>query len=241
MASLFKTQKKTSAVDIVINSIRDLLLKKKLIPGQRIPSEAEISEGLGISRGSVREAMKILAAFGVVEIKVGDGTYIPAEPKPALLDPLLFNFLIYNPDVQEVTEFRRLIELDVIELIISHKDKNAHERELLAENFKELENLRAKRAGPEAMARNDVEFHRLLGQAAYNKLTKRIYDFTLDYLEHTITETHQTQDNGDAAYEVHKGILEAINENKLDVAKSAVYHSVRVWRKLHDPDGATDE
>ena len=241
MASLFKTQKKMSAVDIVINSIRDLLLKKKLVPGQKIPSEGEISEGLGISRGSVREAMKILAAFGVVDIKVGDGTYIPAEPKPALLDPLLFNFLIHNPDAHEMTEFRRLIELDVIELIIAHKGKNARERELLAANFEELENLRAQRAGPEAMAKNDMEFHRLLGRAAGNKLTKRIYDFTLDFLEHTITDTHKTQDNGDAAYEVHKGILAAINENKLDVAKSAIYHSVRVWRKLQDPNEIVDE
>jgi len=237
MTSLFKVHKKQTTVDVVIDSIRQLLISKKLIPGQRVPSEAEISEGLGVSRGSVREAMKILAAFGVVEIKVGDGTYIPLEPKPALIDPLLFSFLIYDPDIGDVTEFRRLLELDVIELIIAHKEKNARERESLIENFKELEVLRAKRAGPDALAKNDMEFHRLLGRASCNKLTRRIYDFALDYLEHTILDTHKEQDNGDAAYDVHKRILEAINKNKLDVARGAVYHSVRVWRKLQSGEG----
>lgn len=236
MRSLFKVHKKQSTVDVVIESIRQLLLTKKLIPGQKIPSENEICEGLGVSRGSVREAMKILAAFGVVEIKVGDGTYIPLEPRPALIDPLLFSFLIYNPDISDVMEFRRLLELDVIELIIDHKDKNAHERALLHENFAMLEQLRKDNAGPVALAKNDIEFHRILGRASCNKLTKRIYDFALDYLENTISETHNTQDNGAAAYEVHKQILDAIDQNNLNVAKGAVNHSVRVWRKLQ-PDG----
>lgn len=232
MRGLFKAQKKQSTVDIVITSIRQLLLEKKLLPGQKIPSENEICEGLGVSRGSVREAMKILAAFGVVEIKVGDGTYIPAEPRPALIDPLLFSFLIYNPDIQDVMEFRRLLELDVIELIIMHKDKNSREREALHENFSALEKLRRENTGAEQLAKNDLQFHRLLGQACCNKLTKRIYDFALDYLEHTIYGTHQIQDNGVEAYEVHKRILDAINDNNLDLARGAVQHSVRVWRKL---------
>lgn len=238
MAGLFKTHKKKSTVDVVIESIRQLLVSKKLVPGQKIPSENEICEGLGVSRGSVREAMKILAAFGVVEIKVGDGTYIPLEPKPALIDPLLFNFLIYNPDIQDVMEFRRLLELDVIELILSHKDRNASEREQLHGNFRELERLRKENAGPSALAKNDMGFHRILGQACGNKLTKRIYDFALDYLENTISDTHHTQDNGAAAYEAHKLILEAIDQDNLDVANGAVTHSVRIWRKLQPGEAA---
>lgn len=239
MRNLFKTHKKQSTVDVVIESIRQLLVAKKLVPGQRIPSENEICEGLGVSRGSVREAMKILAAFGVVEIKVGDGTYIPPEPRPALIDPLLFNFLIYNPEIQDVMEFRRLLELDIIELVIEHKSKNAHERELLHDNFQTLERLQRENAGPAALAKNDLEFHRLLGQASCNKLTKRIYDFALDYLENTISDTHHTQDNGAAAYEVHGRILAAIDQNDLEVAKGAVTHSVRVWRKLQ-PEEAVE-
>ena len=56
---LFKANKRESAVDIVVNNIKHLLMERKLKPGDRLPSESEISEGMGVSRGSVREAMKI--------------------------------------------------------------------------------------------------------------------------------------------------------------------------------------
>ena len=236
MRNLFKSQKKQSTVDIVINSIRQLLLAKKLLPGQRIPSENEICDGLGVSRGSVREAMKILAAFGIVEIKVGDGTYIPTEPKPAIIDPLLFSFLIHDPDIQEITEFRQLLEFDIIELILVHKEKNAAARLLLEENLSQLEELRRVRANREAFADNDMEFHRLLGRASGNKLVERIYSFALDFLENTIRETHQRQEYGAISYEVHRQIVEAIRQNNLELARQAIFHSVDVWRNLQPED-----
>ena len=66
---LFKANKRESAVDIVVNNIKHLLMERKLKPGDRLPSESEISEGMGVSRGSVREAMKILSAFGLYELR----------------------------------------------------------------------------------------------------------------------------------------------------------------------------
>jgi len=56
-----KASKRESAVDIVVNNIKQLLIDRRLKPGDKLPSELEISEGLGVSRGSVREAMKILS------------------------------------------------------------------------------------------------------------------------------------------------------------------------------------
>ena len=65
---LFRANKRESAVDLVVNNIKQLLIEKKLKPGDRLPSELEISEGMNVSRGSVREAMKILSAFGLVDL-----------------------------------------------------------------------------------------------------------------------------------------------------------------------------
>ena len=62
---------------------------------------------MGVSRGSVREAMKILTAFGLVDIRVGNGTYICDTPGTKLMDSLLFSFFIANPDT------KNLYELDV--------------------------------------------------------------------------------------------------------------------------------
>ena len=102
MSNLFQATKRESAVDIVVNSIKQLLMDKKLLPGDKLPNELEISEGLGVSRGSVREAMKILSAFGLVDIRVGNGTYVSESPDSNLLDSLLFTYFVTNPDVNNL-------------------------------------------------------------------------------------------------------------------------------------------
>ena len=229
-----ETPKRISAAEVVMYHVRDLLLQKKLRPGDKLPSEAEIAQGLGVSRGSVREAMKILSAFGILEIKVGNGTYISEEEKPIAMDPLLFSLILFSPAVKEISEFRLFLELDIIELIILHKDKNKAQREALEENVRELERLRAQKADSITLAQNDLAFHRLLGEACSNRLTKRVYDFCLDYLSHSVEESHRKQENAALAYDVHKRILEAIRSNDLTLAKLAVDDSIDIWAKLVD-------
>ena len=77
---LFRANKRESTVDIVVNNIKKLLIERKLKPGDRLPNEVEISEAMNVSRGSVREALRILTAFGLVESRVGTGTYICQKP-----------------------------------------------------------------------------------------------------------------------------------------------------------------
>ena len=107
---LFRANKRESAVDLVVNNIKQLLIEKKLKPGDRLPSELEISEGMNVSRGSVREAMKILSAFGLVDIKIGNGTYVCETPGNSLMDSLLFSFFVSNPDLENLYEFRHVFE-----------------------------------------------------------------------------------------------------------------------------------
>lgn len=141
MSNLFQATKRESAVDIVVNSIKQLLMDKKLLPGDKLPNELEISEGLGVSRGSVREAMKILSAFGLVDIRVGNGTYVSESPDSNLLDSLLFTYFVTNPDVNNLYEFRQIFETDIVELVIDHFDENGAQRKALKKNLDELEAL----------------------------------------------------------------------------------------------------
>lgn len=162
---LFKKDKRESAVDIVVNNIKQLLIERKLKPGDRLPSELEISEGMGVSRGSVREAMKILTAFGLVDIRVGNGTYICDTPGTKLMDSLLFSFFIANPDTKNLYELRKALEIDVLQLILAHYDENEDDRIALEENLEELSQLIAKGATPEKLQENDLAFHIFLEAA----------------------------------------------------------------------------
>jgi GntR family transcriptional regulator, transcriptional repressor for pyruvate dehydrogenase complex len=167
---LFKANKRESAVDIVVNNIKHLLMERKLKPGDRLPSESEISEGMGVSRGSVREAMKILSAFGLVDVKVGNGTYVCEKPGSTLMDSLLLSFFVTNPDPEKLYELRQVIEIDVLEMILRHYDENTAERKALRENLNLLGKLIDKNLSLEQLKTIDLEFHHLMGSCTKNVL-----------------------------------------------------------------------
>ena len=183
MTNYFHAAKRESAVDLVVNHIKQLLVERKLKPGDRLPNELEISEGMGVSRGSVREAMKILSAFGLIEVKVGNGTYVSDAPGNSLIDSFLFSFYLTNPNLQEMYEFRRYVEIDILQLILQ-----------------------------EEMLANDLAFHRLLGKASCNVLMERIYSFIIDFMQDSIAETHKKQ-KGEFIYRTHKKIFDVIESN----------------------------
>ncbi len=235
MSELFKVQEKISSVNVVINSIKELLLTKKLLPGDKLPNEMEIANGLGVSRGTVREALKILSAYGIIEIKVGNGTYICDEPKKSAIDPMLFSMLLLKSDNKQLSEFRKLIEGDIIKLIFSHRDKNQLEINKIENNILELTNL-CKNDNSKINAQNtfenDIEFHKLLGKASKNEMAEKVYEFILDSLSYSIKVSHEHQKLGHFALETHSKIFEAIKANDIKLALKAVDDSVDVWEKL---------
>ncbi len=232
MNNLFEHSKRESAVDIVVNSIKQLLMERRLKPGDKLPTELEISEGLGVSRGSVREAMKILSAFGLVDIRVGNGTYVCESPENGLLDTFLFSFFMLNPNLENLYEFRCVLEADVLELILKHYEENYTERMALKESLKELEQLMDKaQAKPEELLQNDLEFHRLMGKATGNLLVERVYNFVIDFMEPSIKNTHKNQ-KGEYVYETHKKVLDIIETRDYEHVRDAVVVSVDTWSEL---------
>ena len=225
---LFKTNKRESAVDIVVNNIKQLLVEQKLKPGDRLPNELEISEGLGVSRGSVREAMKILSAFGLVNVKVGNGTYVCEKPGSTLMDSLLLSFFVTNPDPEKLYELRQVIEIDVLEMILRHYDENTAERKALRENLNLLGKLIDKNLSLEQLKTIDLEFHHLMGRCTKNVLMERIYSIVLDFMEPTITATLKTH-HGEITYQEHQKILEVIETQDYDRIHDVITDSVNTW------------
>lgn len=77
MEDMFRVREgRPSAVEWVIEKIKELLIDQKLSPGDMIPNEISLAESLKVGRGTVREALKILSAYGVIEIKQGHGTFV---------------------------------------------------------------------------------------------------------------------------------------------------------------------
>ncbi len=234
-SNLFTTQEKTTSVNLVIDAVKDLLIQKRLRPGQKMPNEMEIANGLGVSRGTVREALKILSAFGIIEIKVGNGTYVCKTPQKNALDPMLFGLLLVDANTKKLSEFRRMIETDIVRLIFQYRSDNEKEIKELVANVAELERLceRAEEAHIDELTfQNDIEFHKIMGRASHNELAERVYAFLIDTFAYSIRISHTNQKMGKMALKTHTRILNSILENDIESAKEAVGGSIDVWEEL---------
>lgn len=228
MNPYFQAERRASAVDLVVNHIKQLLMERKLNPNDRLPTELEISEGMGVSRGSVREAMKILSAFGLVDIRVGNGTYVSDRPGNNLMDTFLFSFYLSNPNLEDMYELRVFFEIDVLQSILKHRSENAEERALLGENLNQLKEYIKNQASSETLLENDIEFHRIMGKASCNILMERIYNFIIDILRPSIQETHKGQ-RGELILESHQRIYDVIENNDVTRVSDAITASINVW------------
>lgn len=232
LSAFLATKPNDSSVDYVVNSIKDLLLTKKVMPGDRLPSEAELCKLLSVSRGSVREAMKILAALGIVDIRRGDGTYISTGGGKVIFDPLLFNMIVSQPQFVDIKDLRVILEKGVARLVIEHADNDDLAR--LRDCFLRTQALKERedRNYDELLA-IDLEFHALLGRACKNGPLETIYGFVMQYFKPYIAQSlHKQSAFSRESTEAHEKILLAIEARDCEAAEKAVESSTEVWETL---------
>lgn len=229
-AGLFAQRKKPkSTVDTVVETIKSLLKDRKLRPGDLLPSENEIAESLSISRGSIREAMKILAAFGVIEIRRGDGTYVATSANRKLFDPLLFQLLVTQPEMEELAEMRLLVELGVVHLAAAHAEEA--DLDALEAAYRDMEAQHG--AGGTAgrgVYDSERKYHEVLGRITHNRLVENLYHFVIDLLAPTMRPGH--------GMETHKKIVDALRARDTDAADAAIREHDEIWKKLNLDDAA---
>ncbi|MEC2054701.1 FadR family transcriptional regulator [Peribacillus psychrosaccharolyticus] len=102
----------------VVEKLRNMIEKDGLNPGDKIPSERELSERLSVGRSSVREALRALELLGLIETRRGEGTFIKDFQEHKLVE-LLGTFFLQNTKVKkDLAETKQLLELDCIQIIL---------------------------------------------------------------------------------------------------------------------------
>jgi GntR family transcriptional repressor for pyruvate dehydrogenase complex len=117
---LFKAVSSSRVSQLIVEQIRLLLKEERLQPGDRLPSERELCVQFGVSRVTVREALRSLEASGLVEIRVGarGGAFVTA-PSSQRVGEGLADLLSLSPlTAAEVTEARLVFELGVVPLVV---------------------------------------------------------------------------------------------------------------------------
>lgn len=167
----------TSQTDVVIAGVRDMIMDGRLRAGARLPVEKDLAAELGVSRGSLREAVRALAILGVVETRQGDGTYVTALDASLLLAPLRFLADLQGPeDSAYLLAVRRMLEPESAALAAPRITDDQLER--LGALLDEMDGLLASgnESDIETFIAVDTEFHRQIAQASGNPALAAIVD-----------------------------------------------------------------
>lgn len=152
-----------------VSAIKGMILDGRLRPGDQLPSERALSEALGVSRPTVREAIRSLQAMNIVETRHGAGTFVSSLSVEELLRPLQFALALSDFAMEHLFEVRLMLEPGAAELAAERASDD------------EIEELRecARRGGadglePDELAALDIELHERIAAAAHNPLLERL-------------------------------------------------------------------
>jgi GntR family transcriptional repressor for pyruvate dehydrogenase complex len=238
------SKKKPSRIDVVLEYVKNGITDRRFLPGQRLPTENEIAMETGVSRTPVREAVKILDAMGVLEVRVGSGTYVRSSLAPSVAQILLFQLYLQQTTPEKLMEARRMIERNCAEL--AARRRTAEDLAVMGERIEALAECAER---PDAtlseMVEADVGFHRAKFRATGNELVEAIANFVLDMVEPWIGRSLQIAGAAQAAYNhrLEYTMIEA--GNAVAARESVVFSAVDVgmehWLRSLQAESTPDE
>jgi GntR family transcriptional repressor for pyruvate dehydrogenase complex len=172
---------------------------------ERIPPERELCQRLGVGRASLREALKALEIMGMIETRLGDGTYV-CNRSDFLARPLLWAITgSSETEANELIEARKLIECELVGL--------ASERataEELTNIGNHLDRMEQALAMPEEFLRADIDFHLTIATAGHNRILLNALLLIRNLMRDWIRSTIPIEGVTSIAFDQHKGIFLAL-------------------------------
>ena len=213
-----------SVVSVAIARIKDALLRKALKPGDFLPSETELTKTLGIGKSSVREAVKMLQAIGVVEVRRGHGTVVRQHPGPDYLSPLVFQLIMESGYPDDLVELRLMFEPAAAVMAMERATPEDHEGIRLA-----VERLERAVALGKPTAEDDIAFHVAILNATKNPLVVRIGETIFQLFTPSINVSMQHIAN--RAIQDHRRIYDAFRSGNAEQLRAAVIQSYDGWQE----------
>ncbi len=195
--------KKTRITEDIADRVRVLILDGTFPAGQPLPSERDLAERFGVSRGSIRGALRMLEMIGLIETRHGQGTF-PRELTVERLVVPLASVMTYRPDLQnELLDVRRMFEPAVARTAATR---------VADEDFAELQRIlddqRQKLKTGQSSIVEDTAFHGALARATRNRVVMSIMATLNDLLVESRTLTQKGRP--ERSLDGHEAIVAAL-------------------------------
>jgi GntR family transcriptional repressor for pyruvate dehydrogenase complex len=232
--------KKQSIASQVYEQLKQNIVNGTWMSGEKLPSENELVQMFGVSRISVREALKQLVSLGLVETRQGEGTFVKHLEANSYMNDLLHLIVLKREEIIELIKYREIIEVGTIALAVERAEESdllALEKNVLAhEKFKD---------DRERAAQLDLDFHLLIAKASKNPFVIKANSLMKDVFHAVMTKTVEEMGTSHGLY-YHKKLIAAIKardkESAVSIMREHLVDSEKQWSDsttLHEVVGFT--
>ena len=229
-----------AVTDDAILRIKEMIISGELRPGDRLLPEKELGERLGVSRSSLREAVKALEVIRVLDVRRGDGTYVTSLEPRLLLEALSFVVDLHlDQSVLEIFAVRRILEPAAAALAARQLDED-----VLVELDRLVDDTDVD--GPiEALVQHDLAFHQRIVEASGNEYLSRLVEsMQSGTVRARIWRGITQQGAAHRTIAEHRAIIHALRRGDSDLAAAlTLTHiaGIEEWlREASSPSGLDD-
>lgn len=208
----------------VMEAIEKMIREREMGPGDVLPTETQIAEELSVSKSSVREAIKMLEAVGVVEIRRGLCTVISENPQQGYLNVMLAHLYLTSGGGEELQTFRQTVETAYTELAIDRATEEDVQQIVQA-----LEMFRENLENGVLSTEDDLAFHGQVLKATHNSFMISLGSALNELFRESIGVSIQT--NARTALADHEKICDAIVRRDKSAARKAIGGSAEQWAR----------
>ena len=215
MSDLFIEISRTSAPKAIEDQIKGLIVSRQLVAGEALPPERDFAARLGVSRSSLREALRALTEQGIVTARQGSGWLVQPNRDTAAGNLAVY-FRLEDVTFEQVFEARMANEPAIARLAAERRTDD--ELAAIAEAFDAMEQV----TSPEAFLEADTAFHALIAAAAHNVLLSFQMTPTMSLLADARRAVVANDDGGRTSQVEHRRILDAIRAQDPDATEQAM-------------------
>lgn len=200
--SLHETSR-SSVSDQVIRQMKENIAQGVWLPGKRLPGEMQLCEIFGVSRVTVRNALQKLAGEGLIETKLGDGSYVKQVSISEAMAKVNVPGGLTDQEFRELVEFRCVMEGPLCEMAVSRMTQT--DLETLRRSYDAMCSMKQNESG---FAKADLTFHTLLASCCGNQILESAYRMICTNLSRAMEDiVHRRGESSGLKF--HKAILEA--------------------------------
>ena len=212
--------KKLGASDEVVLRFKDLINRRVFTAGTRLPPERELAQALGVSRPTLRQAMKALQILGVIRIRHGDASYLAESASNILKEPIEFALALKSISRKDLFETRQTLELRLASLAAERRTEDD------LQNMRNALGAMKESIGmPAQWIQHEMRFHECIVHAAKNEVMRTMMEMLSRMLMESRRETVQLLTNYEESYRSHDIIyVEIEKQDPAGAAHATVEH-----------------